>query len=73
MGCAFGTHTFVVGVEDNGDGALRVYLGHRAKGLYVLVEDEDAKAQVQRAWEGCSGHITIAVPPPECIFKDARP
>lgn len=70
-GLITGTHTYLVGVEDDPDGGLRCYLGARSKGLYCVVEDEDAKADVRRAWGGSLGLITIPVPPPKCIFAEA--
>lgn len=68
-GLIAGTHTFLVGVEDHGDGGLRLYLNHRALGLYTLIYDEEAKARVRAAWAGAR-QITVPVPPADAIYKE---
>lgn len=75
FGLMAGTHTLLVGLEDNGDGGLRVYLKSRSEGLYALVYDEEAKAELLRGWGGYgaghgSSHITVPVPPPGCIYQE---
>ena len=47
-----GQAVLIVGVEDNPDGGLRVYLGHRGDGIFVIVKDEASIATVRRAWSG---------------------
>jgi hypothetical protein len=63
--------TLLVGVEEQPDGAVRVYLGHRAKGVYLLVEPEQADP-FRRAW--ASGqHVWMApVPPAERLLVDGE-
>jgi hypothetical protein len=68
-GLIAGTHTLLVGVEDQEDGALRLYLGARYRGLYVVVDDPDAQAQARAAW-ATGGHVTIPVPPVDCIHHE---
>lgn len=65
-----GTHVLLVGVEDQDDGALRCYIDSRHRGLYVLVDDPAAQAQVRSAWATGSGHLTIPKPPADCIYRD---
>lgn len=65
-----GTHTLLVGLEDQDDGGLRLYLGHRADGLYVVLDDEAAKVQARRAW-AVGGHVTIPVPPADRICRES--
>jgi hypothetical protein len=66
-----GTHTLLVGVEDDPDGGIRVYLGHRGRGLYAVITDADAIEEVRNAWAG-GGHVTIPIPPRECITAEER-
>jgi hypothetical protein len=63
--------TFVVGLEDEPGGMLRVYVGHRYKGIYALVDAAHAEAQraLRNAW-GRGGHVLIPCPPPECLYRD---
>jgi hypothetical protein len=70
-GLVAGTHTLLVGVEDQDDGGLRMYLGHRASGVYAVVYDDDAKATVRRAWASRS-HVTVPIPPSGCVYLDLR-
>lgn len=48
--------TLLVGLEDESDGALRVYLGARWKGLYIRVTEPEAQDQFRRAW-GAGRHV----------------
>lgn len=61
--------TLLVGVEDQPDGKVRAYLGARWKGIYVLVDAEEA-APFRQAW--ASGqHIWMApIPPSELLHRD---
>lgn len=72
-GLLAGTHTLLVGVEDEPTGGLRLYLGHRSRGLYTVITDAVAIEEVRRAW-GSGGHgghhITLPIPPPECVYSD---
>lgn len=69
FGLLAGTHTLVVGVEDQDDGGLRLYLDARYRGVYVVVDDPAAQAQARAAW-ATGGHVTIPVPPAECIQRE---
>lgn len=53
----------IVGLQDDSDGSLRVYLDHRSTGLHTHVDDEKAQAELRSAW-GASfmGHLTTQVP-----------
>jgi len=64
-----GDTTFMVGVEDHDDppGSLRVYVGHRYKNIYCIVDDEDAKRDVLRAW-GHGGHVLMPLPPADRLY-----
>ena len=61
----------LVGIEDQNDGGMRLYLTHRARGIYALVYDEDVKADARAAWAG-SQRVLVPMPPAECIYRDAR-
>jgi hypothetical protein len=64
--------TLVVGVEDDAaTGCLRMYVGHRARGVYALVEDEDAKDELRRAWGG-GRHVVTSVPPREVLYTESE-
>lgn len=63
--------TMVVGVEDDPDGGLRVYLGARYKNIYLLV-DEAAKDSVRRGW-GAGGHLWLwPIPPADILHREAK-
>ena len=47
-----GEAILIVGVEDNPNGGIRVYLGHRGDGIFVVVDDEESIATVRHAWSG---------------------
>lgn len=51
----------IVGVEDDADGSLRVYLYARWKGIHTHVDDEAAKDAARRAWNS-GGHVVTRVP-----------
>jgi hypothetical protein len=69
MAFAFGmgATTLVVGVEDDPDGSLRMYVGHRFKGIYAIVDDPAEKEKLRSAW-GSGGHLFTAIP--ETLFQD---
>lgn len=71
FGLLAGTHCLVVGVEDGPEGMLKVYVDARHRGLYALVEDAEAQQAIRRAWANTSSHLTITIPPPECLFLDS--
>jgi hypothetical protein len=53
----------IVGIEDDPDGSLRVYLDMRSTGVHTHVADESAKAEVRNAWAASfMGHLTTRVP-----------
>jgi hypothetical protein len=66
--------TFVVGVEPDAEtGCLRMYVGHRYKGIYALVEDEAAKEELLRSWaQSYSGHLMTTCPPNENLYTTAE-
>lgn len=72
MSLALGMSALVVGLEDDEEtGGLRVYLGHRARGLYAIVEDENAKDELRRAWAQ-GGHVTLSPKPPTAVIWTER-
>lgn len=48
---------FVTGVEHRPNGAVRIFVGSRHMGCYVLLDKEGTEA-VERAWAG-GGHVCI--------------
>lgn len=54
----------VVGLEDDTDGSVRVYLDHRWRGIHTHVKDAQAVERVRRAWASSyrSGHLFTTVP-----------
>jgi len=63
--------TLLTGVEDDPSGALRVYLGARYKGLYLLVEDEDEKDFFRRGWRSGAPHTWMwPIPPDDAIHNE---
>lgn len=70
LGLFTGASTFLVGVEDDPEGGIRCYLGHRANGLYCVIDDPDAIREVRGAWS-MGGHVAISVPPAEFIYSEA--
>ena len=58
----------VTGLEDEPDGALRIYVGPRYKGVYAIVEDQELQRALWAAWS-CGGHVVIPRPPPECLMQ----
>jgi hypothetical protein len=70
LGLLMGTSVLVVGVEDDAaTGCLRMYVGARYRGIYALVEDEDAKDALQRAWHS-SRHLVVDKPPVEALYTE---
>jgi hypothetical protein len=72
MAFAFGLGgtTLVVGVEDDPDGSLRMYVGRRSKGIYAIVDDPAEQDRLRSAW-GSGGHLLTAIP--ETLFQDDLP
>jgi hypothetical protein len=64
--------TLLVGVEEQPDGKWRAYLGARWKGLYLLLDAEEAEP-FRRAW-GTGQHVWMApVPPAELLHREELP
>lgn len=60
----------IVGVEDDPNGMLRVYIDHRSYGHYVLIEDEEDKERARRAWDmSYQGHLFMKRPPSEAVYS----
>jgi hypothetical protein len=67
-----GQTVFVVGVEDDAEtGGLRMYVGHRSNGIYAIVEDEDAKDELRRAWASLR-HVIVGRPPANVLYAEAE-
>jgi hypothetical protein len=65
--------TLLVGLEDEPDGTLRVYLGHRAKGIYMQVITPQAQEHFRRAWGGGFGYVWMwPLPPADALFRDDK-
>jgi hypothetical protein len=67
LGCGLGDllcgqTAMVTGIEDEGDGALRVYVGARYKGVYVLVDGQEAQGALRDAW-ATGDKVLIPLPP----------
>lgn len=68
-----GTGTIVVGVQDDPEtGCVRMYVGHRGDGVYALVENEEAQAELRRAWGNHRQHLVVDRPPPEALYTEAE-
>jgi hypothetical protein len=52
----------VVGLEDDPDGSLRVYVAPRYSGIHSHVDDEEAKRTLRREWASVFGHLTADIP-----------
>ena len=59
----------ICGVEDGPDGALKVYVGPRYNGIYVLVTDQGDQDRVRNAW-ALGGHVFMARPVADLLWKD---
>ena len=60
IGLLFGER-LIVGIEDDPDGSLRVYVDARHTGIHTHIDDESAKEQVRNAWAS-SVHLTAPIP-----------
>jgi len=65
--------TMLVGLEDEPDGSLRVYLGARYKGIYLRVPaGEESQREFRRAWNS-GGHVFMApVPSADVLHREVR-
>lgn len=68
LGLLTGHETIIVGLGETEGGALKVYLGHRSRGVYCVVTDE-CREGIQRAWDGHT-HVVVKKPPSEALFSD---
>lgn len=67
--------TMIVGYEPQDDGAVRVYLGARHRGLYLLVTDPEEQDFYRRGWEsiGFGHHCWMwPLPPADLIHREER-
>lgn len=72
-GCPpLGRTVFVVGVEHRPNGAVRIFVGSRGEGQYVLLDPEGTEA-VERAW---NSHHHVCIEPAALeglpIFNEAH-
>jgi hypothetical protein len=53
----------IVGLEDDPDGSLRVYVDHRSTGIHSHVIDPKAVEEIRNAWAATHmGHLTTRIP-----------
>lgn len=71
-GLLTGRETLLVGIEEQDDGGLRLYLGHRSSGLYAVVYDRDVQDDARRLW-GLGCPVTVPMPGPDQIFREETP
>lgn len=62
----FGQKCFVVGLEDDDDGSVRVYVGARVMNLHTHVEDPQSVAELREAW-ATAKHVLIDAPPADAL------
>ncbi len=68
-----GRGTLVVGVQDDPEtGCLRMYVGSRSRGIYALIEDETAKAELRREWACVSRHLVTETPPASALYSETE-
>ena len=65
-----GQAVLIVGIEDNPDGGLRVYLGHRGDGIFVIVDDEDCIATIRQVWSGQNHCFVSKKELPETLYTE---
>lgn len=67
--CRDGEVTLLVGLEDQPDGLVRAYLGHRARGVYLLLSADEVEP-FRQAW-GSGQHVWMhPIPPRELLHRD---
>lgn len=76
IGCSLGDvvagkAAIVTGLQDEPDGALRVYIGARYKQIFVVIrpdtdEGQEAQRVLRQAW-ATGGHVLIPLPDPEAM------
>lgn len=57
----------LVGVEREDDGALRLYVGVRYRGIYAVIEPGEDADRIEAAWGG--GHLWVT-PIPTSLYCD---
>lgn len=67
-----GDSVLMVGVEDDPEGGIRVYINARYLGQYVLCTNPDDINRVRNAWGSTAQHVFMPTPPPEMVFQDER-
>ena len=60
----------IVGLEDDADGSLRVYVDARWTGIHTHVDDPEVKDKLRRSW-GSSTHLTSVIP--DSVLCDCQP
>ena len=71
MALLTGDHVEVVGVEADEEEpeVLRMYVGHRAKGIYALIADDQAKRDLERAWSDVMSRLLVPRPPADRLYQ----
>ena len=69
----FGTGVLIVGVEDQPEGWMKVYIGARYKNIYCVVTNPEDQERVRRAWNSTGMHVTMPKPDPSEIYDDKHP
>lgn len=54
---------FIVGLEADADGSLRVYVDQRGTNLHSHIRDADGQESARRAWAGAMDHLMTDIPP----------
>ena len=67
---ALGESVEVVGIEPDPSGGLRVWLGHRSKRVYAIVDDPDSRAAIEQAWANKATRLLIPMPPANALGKE---
>ena len=60
-----GRQTFLVGLEDDPEGGVRVYFGARHLNLHSHIDDPEVIDQLRREWGNVMTHVLIPTPPRE--------
>jgi hypothetical protein len=70
FGMATGMHVLITGLADDPGGGLRVYVGARYDGHYVICDDLGDIARIRSAWGSTASHVTMPKPPDEALHCD---
>jgi len=57
--------TYLVGLEDDPEGGVRVYFGSRHLNLHSHLDDPETIAYLRREWANVTAHVLIPTPPRE--------